>query len=153
MCRQVFLGAKSLGTGRAGIPSLFGVHRGQVPVQVCAVSEVFQTAHTLHQLLLEVDSLLMSVCVGFEGEAGWALRAEVARRRGLGHCRAVERLVEVERLGLWLVTGLVMMVVRALHAWPVQRQGHQRQGVVVFMFPEMLQAAEQPFAQGAGKPL
>lgn len=94
MCRQVFLGAKSLGTGRAGVPSLFGVHGGQVPVQVCAVSEVFKTVHTLHQLLLEVDGLLVSVCVGFEGEAGRALGAEVARRNRLGHCRAVERLVE-----------------------------------------------------------
>lgn len=58
--------------------SLFGVHRGQVPVQVCAVSEVLQTVHTLHQLLLEVDGLLVAVCVGFEGEAGGALGAEVA---------------------------------------------------------------------------
>lgn len=48
MCRQVFLGAKSLGTGRAGVPSLFGVHRGQVPMQVCAVPKVFQTVRTLH---------------------------------------------------------------------------------------------------------
>lgn len=153
MCRQVFLSAKSLGTGRAGMPSLFGVHGGQVPVQICAVSEVFQTAHTLHQLLLEVDGLLVPVCIGFEGEAGRALWAEVARWRRLGHCRAVERLVKVERLGLWLVTRLVKMVVWALNAWPVQGQGHQRQGLAVLVFPEMLQAAEQPFAQGAGKPL
>lgn len=153
MCRQVFLSAKSLGTGRASVPSLFGVHGRQVPVQVCAVSEVFQTVHALHQLLFEVDGLLVSVCVGFEGEAGGALGAEVACRRGLGHRRAVEGLVEVERLGLWLVTGLGGLVVRTLHAWPVQGQGHQRQGVAVLVFPEMLQAAEQPFAQGAGEPL
>lgn len=124
-----------------------------MPVQVCAVSEVFQTVHALHQLLLEVDGLLVPVGVGFEGEAGGALGAEVARRRGLGHCGAVERLVEVERLGLRLVMGLGRLAVRALHAWPVQGQGHQREGVAVLVFPEMLQAAEQPFAQGAGEPL
>lgn len=153
MCRQVFLGAKSLGTGRAGVPSLFGVHRGQVPVQVCAVSEVFQTVHTLHQLLLKVDGLFVSIGVGFEGEAGGALGAEVARRHKLFHCRAVKGLVEVGRLGLWLVMRLGRLVVRTVHARPVQRQGHQRQGVAVLVFPEVLQAAEQPFAQGAGKPL
>ncbi len=123
-----------------------------MPVQVCAVSEVFQTVHALHQLLLEVDGLLMSVCVGFEGEAGGALGAEVARRHRLGHRRAVERLMEVERLGLWLMTGLGRLVVWTLYVRPVQGQGHQRQGVAVLMFPEMLQAAEQPFAQGAGEP-
>lgn len=151
MCRQVLLCAKSLGTGGTGVPSLTGVHGGQVPVQVCAVSEVFQTVHALHQLLFEVNGLLVAVCVGFEGEAGGALGAEVAR--GLGHCGAVERLVEVELLGLRLVPGLGGLVVRTLHARPVQRQGHQRQGVAVLVFPEMLQAAEQPFAQGAGEPL
>lgn len=97
---QVFLGAKSLGTGRAGVPSLFGVHRGQVPVQVCAIPKVFQTVHTLHQLLLEVNGLLVSVCIGFEGEAGRALGAEVACWRGLRPCWAVEGLLEVLRLGL-----------------------------------------------------
>lgn len=153
MCRQVFLGAKSLGTGGAGVPSFFGVHGGQMPVQVGAVSEVFHTVHTLHQLLLEVDGLLVSVCVWFEGEACGALGAKVAGRRGLGHCGAAERLEEVKRLGLWMVTELSRLVVRTLHVWPVQRQGHQRQGVVVLVFPQMLQAAEQPFAQGAGEPL
>lgn len=153
MCRQVLLGAKSLGTGRAGVPSLFGVYRGQVPVQVRAVSEVFQTVHALHQLLLEVDGLLVPIGVGFEGEAGGALGAEVARRRWLGHCGAVERVVEMERLRLRLVVGLSWLAVRALHAWPVQGQGHQREGVAVLVFPEMIQAAEQPFAQGAGEPL
>lgn len=126
-----------------------------MPVQVRAVSEVFQTVHALHQLLLEVDGLLVSVRVGFEGEAGGALGAEVACRRRLGHCGAVERLVEVEGLGLRLVvvTGLRGLVVRTLHARPVQGQGHERQGVSVLVFPEMLQAAEQPLAQGAGEPL
>lgn len=81
------------------MPSLFGVHGGQVSVQVCAVSEVFQTIHTLHQLLLEVNGLLVSVCIGFEGEAGGAMGAEVAARRRLGQRRAVERPLE-ERLGL-----------------------------------------------------
>lgn len=95
----------------------------------------------------------MSVRVGFEGEAGGALGAEVARRRRLGHCRAVERLVEVKWLGLWLVMELGRLTVWTLHARPIQGQGHQWQGVAVLVFPEMLQAAEQPFAQGAGKTL
>lgn len=124
-----------------------------MPVQVCAVSEVFQTVHTLHLLLLEVDGLFMSVRVGFEGEAGGALGAEVASRGRFGHCRAVERLMEVKRLGLLLVMGLGGLSVQTLHARPVQGHGHQRQGVAVLMFSEMLQAAEQPFAQGAGEPL
>lgn len=95
----------------------------------------------------------MSVCVGFESEAGRALGAEVACRCWFGHCGAIERLVEVKRLGLWLVMGLGRLTVRTLQAWPIQGQGHQRQGVVVLVFPEMLQAAEQPLAQRAGKPL
>lgn len=78
MCGQVFLGAKSLGTGRAGVPPLFGVNGRQMSVQVSAVSKVFQTVRTLHQLLLEVYGLLVSVCIRFEGEAGGALRAQVA---------------------------------------------------------------------------
>lgn len=150
---QVLLGAKSLGTGRAGVPSLFGVHRGEVPVQVCAIPKVLQAVHTLHQLLLKVDGLLVTVRIGFEGEAGGAVGAEIASRNGLTHCRAVERLAEEGRLGLRLVTGLDRLVERTRYAWPVQGQGHQRQGVVVLVFPEMLQAAEQPFAQGAGEPL
>lgn len=78
MCGQVFLGAKSLGTGRAGVPPLFGVNGRKMSVQVSAVSKVFQTVRTLHQLLLEVYGLLVSVCIRFEGEAGGALRAQVA---------------------------------------------------------------------------
>ena len=148
VCGQVLLGAKGLGAGGAGVASLFGVHGGQVPVQVRAVPEVLQAVDTLHQLLLEVDGLLVSVRVGLEREAGRALGAEVAGRHRLGHGGAVEGLVVRERLGLRLVTGLG----GTLHV-PVHGQGHQRQGVAVFVFPEMLQAAEQPFAQGAGEPL
>lgn len=150
MCRQVFLGAKSLGTGRAGVPSLFGVHRRQVPVQVCAVSEVLQAVHALHQLLLEVDGLLVPVGVGLEGEAGRTLGAEVASRRRLGHRRLVQRLGELEARGLRRVMG---RAVRTRHVGPVQGQGHERQGVAVLVLPEMLQAAEQPLAQGAGEAL
>lgn len=119
MCCQVFLGAKSLGTDRAGVPSLFGVHRGEVPVQVRAVSEVLQTVHTLHQLLLEVNGLLVAVCIGLEGETGGALGAEVTCRRRLCHCRAVESPVVEERLRLGLVVGLGRLVECALHARPV----------------------------------
>lgn len=132
---------------------LFGVHGGQVPVQVCAVSKVLQTVHALHQLLLEVDGFLVAVGVGFEGEAGGTLGAEVASLRALRHRRPVQRLVEVEWLGLGLVMGLAGLTVGALHARPIQGQSHERQGVAVLVFPEMLQAAEQPFAQRAGKPL
>lgn len=122
-------------------------------VQVCAVSEVFQAVHTLHQLLLEVDGLFMSICIGFEGEAGGALRAEVTYGCRLAHSGTVEGLVEVGRLGLWLVTERRRLVVWTLHDWPIQGHGHQGQGVAVLVFPEMLQAAEQPLAQGAGEPL
>lgn len=59
----------------------------------------------------------------------------------------------MERLGLLLVEGLARLVVRALDVLPVQGQGHEGHGVAVLVLPEMLQAAEQPFAQGAGEPL
>lgn len=96
-----------------------------MPVQVSAVSEVLQTVRALHQLLLEVDGLLVSVCVRFEGEAGGALRAQVACWCGFSHCGAVGRL-KVEMMGLRVMTGLGRLVVRTLDAWPVKGQSHQR---------------------------
>lgn len=147
---EVLLGTKRLGTGWASVASLFGVYRGQVPVQIRAVSEVFETVHTLHELLLEVNGLLVTVRVGLECEAGRALRAEVARRCRLTHRRAEEGLGVVERLGREMLTRKVGW---ALHVWPVQRQGHEREGVPVLVLPEPLQTAELPFAQGAGERL
>lgn len=124
-----------------------------MPLEVCPVSEVFQTVRTLHQLLLEVDGFLVAIRVGFEGEAGGALGAVVTRRQRLRGRGTVEGLVEGEQLGLWRVGELVRLAERTLNARPVQGQRHQREGVVVLVFPEMFQAAEQQFAQGAGEPL
>lgn len=145
---QVLLGAEGLGAGGAGVAPLPGVHGGQVAVQVRAVPEVLQAVRALHQLLLVVDGLLVAVGVGLEGEAGGALRAEVALRRRL-RGRPAEGLAAVEGLGSRLVAGRRGA---ALGARPVQRQRHEGQRVAVLVLPEVLQAAEQPLAQGAGEP-
>lgn len=147
---QVLLGAKSLGTGGTSVASLLGVHGRQVPVQVRPVPEVLQAVRALHQLLLKVDGLLVPVGVGLEGEAGGTLGALVARGRAVGGRRRgpVRRRLEVERLARRLLSGSVLL---GLRARPVQGQGHEGQGVAVLVVPEMLQAAEQPLAQGAGE--
>lgn len=127
---QVFLRAEGSGASGARVHALAGMHGRQVAVQVRAVAKVLEAVHALHQLPLEVDGLLVAVGVGLEGEAGGTLRAVVARRRrverGRGHYGA--------------------MVVEA-----VQREGHERERVAVFVLSQLKQAAKQLLTQRAGE--
>lgn len=93
----------------------------------------------------------MSVCVGLECEGGWTLGAEVPCWERLTHREAIERLGVNGSLRECRSVVVVVVGLGALRVRPVQGEGHEGQSVAVLVLLELLQAAEQPFAQGAGQ--